>query len=95
MFGISFSTIALFTGAVSLGVVSNLVLYAMVGEVNRKVPEDEQIKYMFWFPGKLAKVKKKYRNSYPRGRLVLLFNTCFALSCLLWLAFVWQFGYFR
>jgi hypothetical protein len=74
---------------------ANLVLYAIVGEVNRKLPEDRQFKYLFWYPGKVSLLKKEYRRLYPEGNLASLFNACAGLSAFLMLAFAWQFGFFK
>jgi hypothetical protein len=92
---IDFSAIGLFAGSITLMISSNLVLYAIVGEVNRKLPEDQQFKYLFWYPAKFGKVKKEYRRLYPKSRLALMFNVCVGVSALLMLACVWRLGFFK
>ena len=92
---LSFEALGLFAGAVSLALLANFLVYIMVGEVNRKLPDDKQIRYLFWYPGKLDEVKGLYRQFYPGSRLVLAFHVCGVLSLLLLLAFAWKFGFFR
>lgn len=89
------AALSLFAGAVSLILVANFLVYIMVGEVNRKLADDQQIKYLFWYPGKLDRVKRLYRQFYPQSRLVLAFHICAVLGMLLLLAFAWKFGFFR
>lgn len=43
----------------------------MIGEVNRKHPDDQQYSYMFFYPGKMQKIMADYRQLYPHGRLNL------------------------
>ena len=38
----------LFFTAQSLILTAGFIMYAMVGEVNRRLPEDQQISYLFW-----------------------------------------------
>ena len=59
--------------ATSVIVGSGFVLYMMIGEVNRKLPQSEQIPYIFSqlssYIGKLRRVKREYRRLYPDGKL--------------------------
>jgi hypothetical protein len=87
--------LGLFAAAVTLVLVANFIVYAMVGEVNRKLSDAEQLKYLVWYPGKLADLKRRYREFYPGSRLILAFNLCVASSALLVLAVAWKLGFFR
>jgi hypothetical protein len=40
-----------------------------IGEVNRKLPENEQLSYWFWHSDKAWKLKQEYKRLYPGGRL--------------------------
>jgi hypothetical protein len=56
-----------------LVIASGFVFYMMIGEVNRKLPENQQIRYMFtpllqWLE-KPGLVKQQYNRFYPNGRL--------------------------
>ena len=57
-------------GGITLAVASALVFFAMIGEVNRKLPEDQQIAYIGGLPSKRAKITNQYRRFYPQGYLV-------------------------
>jgi hypothetical protein len=90
----SSSALALFAAAVSFGAMGNLLLFVVVGEVNRKLPEDQQVGYFFWYPGKVNRVITLYRQHYPRGRLLLYYRGCLEVAAVLCLAFAWRAGFF-
>ncbi len=54
-------------------IASSLVLYVMIGHVNRKLPEDKQIPYFFSFSypyiSKAATIKREYERFYPNSHL--------------------------
>jgi hypothetical protein len=54
-------------------IASSLVLYVMIGHVNRKLPEDQQIPYFFSFSysyvSKAATIKREYKRFYPNSHL--------------------------
>ncbi len=60
------SVVVLFTAATTLIIASGFVLYIMIGEVNRKLPEDQQIPYLFSvsypYVRKAAIIKREYRR---------------------------------
>jgi hypothetical protein len=74
---------------------SSLAIYAMIGEVNRKLPDDQQIEYLFMYPGKVSKVKLEYKRLYPKGRLPLLWNLTVGVMIALGLAVAWSIGFFH
>ena len=74
---------------------SGMILFAMTGKVNRKLPDEEQINYLLMYPGKVGKVKSQYRRLYPNGRLALLWNVSVGVSLALFLAVLWSMGFFR
>ena len=53
----------------TLIIAATLVLYVMIGEINRRLPEDGQIGYMGFHPGKALTITREYRRLYPSGRL--------------------------
>jgi hypothetical protein len=63
------SVLILFAAAISLIIGANLVLYAMIGEVNRKLPENQQIGYLGFYPSKAFRITREYRRFYPDGHL--------------------------
>jgi hypothetical protein len=66
--------IALFSLGVSSSIIGGLVQIAIIGEVNRKLPERSQIGYFGGHLGKAFLVSDEYKRLYPRGRLLLIFN---------------------
>ena len=50
---------------------SGLLTYQEVREVNRKLPDSEQIPYLFMYPGKMRRIKAEYKRLYPNGRVNL------------------------
>jgi hypothetical protein len=55
--------------ATSCFIISSLCLSKEVGEVNRKLPDDQQISYWGMYTSKRLKIKDQYRKLYPNGRL--------------------------
>jgi len=63
------SVLILFAAATSLVIGANLVLYVMIGEINRKLPEEQQIGYLGFYPSKAFRITREYRRLYPGGHL--------------------------
>jgi hypothetical protein len=51
-----------------VGLSSTVVLTSMVDDVNRRRAREEWISPFGWYPGKLQRVVKAYRDAYPGGR---------------------------
>jgi len=62
--GIVFGTIC-----VSCFLVSTHFFYQELGEVNRKLPDNQQISYLWWYAEKYSKVRDEYKRLYPDGKL--------------------------
>ena len=43
--------------------------YQELGSVNRKLPDDRQISYLWWYSDKYARVRSEYKRLYPDGNL--------------------------
>ena len=69
---INVPAVILFCSACSCGLLSTFFLWQQIGEINRKLPESEQISYWGMHPIKMAKIKREYRRLYPSGRIDLL-----------------------
>jgi hypothetical protein len=71
-------------------IVSGLVFYAMIGHVNRQLPEDKQIPYFFSFSysslGKAGTIRREYKRFYPHGRLYRAYIVLNVLSFILMVA---------
>jgi hypothetical protein len=50
----------------------NLISYAIIGEINRKVLDHDRVTYLFWYPGKFSLILRRYRELYPKGHLALI-----------------------
>jgi len=95
MAGKSVLLVGLCVGWIGALLASVLMIHMIVEDVNLKIPEAQQFGYTDWYVGKMGKLKKQYRRSYPEGRLVSLFNICTTLSVVFFLAFIWRAGFFR
>jgi hypothetical protein len=87
--------LVLFLASQSFVLASSLVFFAMVGEVNRKVPEEQRISYLFWHFNKYRALLRQYRRLYPSGRLALYSFVLIGIGICLFLASAWQFGFFH
>jgi len=85
----------LFSTATTLILVAGFIMFAMIGEINRRVAEVERMSYLFGYPSKHRTILRKYRDLYPLGRLGLYYwISCIAGFCFLF-ASAWEFGMFR
>jgi hypothetical protein len=73
------AVVFLLTGAVMLMIGSALVISAMIGEVNRRLPEDQQVSYLLGYPGKLTGIKHEYKRLYPEGNLAKVLSVLWVL----------------
>jgi hypothetical protein len=78
--------IGLLAGSTSCSLVGTLMLFAMVGEINRKRDESDQIPYFHfsWVP-----VLREYRTLYPQGKYAQVLYVTIALTVVFSLAFVY------
>ncbi|NUS46283.1 MAG: hypothetical protein HOQ15_01685 [Gemmatimonadaceae bacterium] len=71
--------VALSVGVTGL-VLANILLSMMIGEINRRRLDDDQVSYFgFTFP-KMQRIFAEYRSSYPSGRLNLYALLAFAVA---------------
>ena len=92
MIELPLTTVGLFCAAVGFAVVANLVFYAMIGQVNRKLGENEQISFFGFDPGILFKVHRAHKGFYPKSSLRLWLHALGTLAVAFWLASFWSFG---
>ena len=59
----------LFSAGGTLIMTSAFVLHAMIGKVNQKLPEDQQIGYVFFYPSKAFRITREYKRLYPHSHL--------------------------
>jgi len=82
----------LLAGAVTLMICSGLVIFAMIGEVNRRLPEDQQVSYLWGYPGKLSGIRDQYRRFYPTGTLSRRLTVLQAVTIVVMAIFVFLIG---
>jgi hypothetical protein len=58
-----------FSLASMFGVFSSLCVFQEIAEVNRKLPDEKQISYWGWYPGKFYTVRDEFKRLYPKSRL--------------------------
>jgi hypothetical protein len=85
--------VLLFVAFLGVGFACNLVFYAMIGEVNRKLPEGQRINYLYMYPGKLGKVWSEHKRLHPSGRLRAALALLAGLLIVLFLGVAWSMGF--
>lgn len=75
-------------------VLANMLVLIMVGEINRKKRDSEQISYLGFTFVKGIKVITEYRRLYPSGTLHIFMIAFLAGAMCLLLVFAWQLGFF-
>jgi hypothetical protein len=78
--------------AVTLMIASNVIIAAMVGEVNRKLPEDQQISSGWRYPGKFSEISDQYKRFYPNGPLARVLKVIGVLIVIMMAAAAYLFG---
>jgi len=76
-------------------IVSGFFLTQEIGEVNRKLPDDQQISYWGIQPTKYQRIKREYRRLYPGGRTHMLGNIFGAAGFVFLLLTAIAAGFFR
>jgi hypothetical protein len=65
--GLTPSAILFLILATACGLASCYLTFREIEEVNRKLPEQEQIEYALMHSGKMKKIKLAYKRFYPQG----------------------------
>jgi len=71
-----------------------LILFAMIGSVNSKLSEADQISCFGAHPLMYREIFQKYRQLYPDGRYIRYFLACVYLGVGLLIASAWRIGLF-
>jgi hypothetical protein len=69
---LSLPAVALLCLAASCAILSAFFLWQQIGEINRKLPDNEQISYWGMHPIKMARIKREYKRLYPSGKIDLM-----------------------
>jgi hypothetical protein len=74
----------------SAAVLANMISLIMIGKINILLPEQERISYLWWG----TEVRKRFKQLYPKNKLVFLLDGCLATLILCFIALVrfWVFG---
>ena len=59
----------------SAAILANLISFIMIGRINQRVPERDRISHFWWG----TEVRKRFKELYPRNKLVLLLDSCLAM----------------
>jgi hypothetical protein len=59
-------------------VLSSVGFWIMVLSCNKKLPTNERLSVYLFYPSVIAEVRKKYKELFPRGRWILLFDLSLA-----------------
>ena len=81
-------------GAISCIVASGFLLFAMVGEINRLLPQDQRISYLWGHWQKYSEIYAEYKRVCPTGRLLLYYKLLALSGFGLLLVFAWLIGMF-
>ena len=73
-------------GAASLAMASSLIISAMIGKVNQKLPDDEQVSYLWGYLGKISGIKEQYKRFDPTGSLDRMLDLIWVLIVIMMLA---------
>ena len=55
--------------AATCAIICGFLTHQEIGEVNRRLPDNQQIPYPFMYPGKMRKIRALYKQFYPNGRV--------------------------
>lgn len=80
MMGLSSGATVTFAFAVTFIIVANLIVYAMLGQVNARLPDGEKLSYVGFHVGKNRRITMLYRQFYPNGRLHWVARAAFGLA---------------
>ena len=71
-------------------VLANTVSVVMIGKINERTPDSERISYFWWG----SEVRRRFKELYPRNRLVMLLDSCVVAMMLSFVLIVrfWVFG---
>jgi hypothetical protein len=72
-----------------------VLIWVMIDKTNEKLPEAEQFSHFLNYPGKLGRIKQKYREFYPKSRLIPALNLMTFAVFALMVGVSWALGFFR
>jgi hypothetical protein len=87
----------MFLFAISCIMFSGFLMFAMIGQINRKVSDRNQISYLWGHPAKYFRIYSDYRRLYPEGQLLLVYKVVLysGFGLLALFALCWRIGVFK
>jgi hypothetical protein len=84
MIGLSPAATIAFALAVTFVIAANFVVYAMLGQVNARLPASERLSYVGFHLAKNRRITMLYRQFYPNGKLHWIARIAFgaAIGCM-------------
>jgi hypothetical protein len=76
-------------GMSTFGLLSSIVSYQMLAEVNAHLPQELRFSGFGWWLGKSFRLHGEYRRLFPDGKLLIRFWTVSALGYACGLLLVW------
>ena len=73
----------------TFAILGNMLILIMIGQVNRKLAEDQQISYVHWGIGKVV---RHHRRLYPGSYLSYLSLVCGVITVLSFAMLAWYLG---
>jgi hypothetical protein len=67
-------------GGITSIVAANFAMYAMVGQVNARLPEKQRFSFLGFFLAKNHRIIHAYKELYPEGRLLWWYRGCISLT---------------
>jgi hypothetical protein len=77
--------LALFLAAIGCAIACSSVISDMIGDINRKLPSDAQENPLLGYPGKVGRIRRKYRQLYPEGSRIHSLNRLTIICCALFI----------
>ncbi len=68
--------------AISFFIVATLIMYAITGKVNARLPDTQRFSYLGSYFAKNRRISASYRSFFPKGRLLWSYRICLALAIL-------------
>ena len=90
-----FVLVGIFSVAMTCIIGAGFILFAMIGEINRKLPDNEQISYLWGHPAAYSRIYAEYKRFYPEGRLLLLYKIVLYSGFAFLVVCAWLSGMFK
>lgn len=76
-------------------ITANVIWFAQLAQVNRKLPDSDQLPYFGGHWGKMRRVDNLYQHFFPQGRLTKVRKACMWGMAVSLLGTAWFLRFFR